>query len=78
MTPLFSNSPGYDLDSILAVRLPVSFQTTRYTHIRKQVELSKRRYKWLPDYPLLQGSPTLTLHENHLGDLLSQIAGSHF
>lgn len=39
MTPLFSDSPGCDLDSLLAVRFPVSFQNIRYTRVQKPVEL---------------------------------------
>lgn len=45
---------------------------------RSKLNFSERPYRWLPDHPLLQGSPTLTGHENHLEDLLSQTAGSLF
>lgn len=38
-----SSSPEYDLDSVLAVRFPVSFWNTRYTISRSKLNFSKRQ-----------------------------------
>lgn len=64
----------YDLDHVLAVRSPVSFQNTRDTNIQKQVKLSPKVI-WLS--PVARYS-NIGVHQNHTEDLLKQIAGSHF